>query len=41
LFVVLGVVATAVPVWGTVCLGAGFGVLHMLSGIVIAKRHGG
>ena len=41
-FMGLGAVALAAPAgWGNVLLAAGFGGLHVLFGIVIARRHGG
>jgi hypothetical protein len=41
LFILLGTVAVATPAWGTACLGAGFGVLQIAFGILIARHHGG
>jgi uncharacterized membrane protein HdeD (DUF308 family) len=38
----LGVAALILPLqWGTFCLGVGFGALHMLFGIIVARKHGG
>ena len=38
----LGIAALATaPEWGNVWLGAGFGVMHIVCGLHIAKRHGG
>ena len=38
----LGVVALVVPPqWGTLCLGIGFGVLHVVFGVIVARKHGG
>lgn len=42
LFLVLGAIALFVPAWlADVCLGAGFGGLHIVFGYVIARNHGG
>jgi hypothetical protein len=41
-FMALGAVALVAPAsWGNALLAAGFGGLHVLFGIVIARRHGG
>ena len=41
-FMALGLAALVTPpTWGNVWLGVGFGVLHILCGLYIAKRHGG
>ena len=41
-FMLLGAIALGVPeAWSNVLLMAGFGGLHILFGIVIARRHGG
>jgi hypothetical protein len=41
-FIVVGVVALFAPVaWSTALMIAGFGALHIVFGIVIARRHGG
>ena len=40
-FMLTGVVALLVPAWGNVCMATGFGGLHILFGILIARRHGG
>ncbi len=41
-FMLLGAVALASPPsWGTAFLAAGFGGLHIVFGLVIARRHGG
>ena len=38
----LGIAALALPLqWGTLCLGVGFGGLHMLFGVIVARNHGG
>jgi hypothetical protein len=38
----LGALALVLPpVWGTACLAIGFGVLHMLFGVIVARKHGG
>ena len=40
-FMLLGGVALAVPASGTAMMAAGFGVLHMIFGVVVARRYGG
>jgi hypothetical protein len=41
-FVVAGAVTLTVPwLWANVMLAVGFGVLHMIFGIIIARKHGG
>jgi hypothetical protein len=41
-FMLVGAVALLVPFWwANVLLAAGFGGLHILFGLIIAKRHGG
>lgn len=41
-FMILGVAALfAAPVWSNVLMGVGFGGLHILFGLVIARKHGG
>jgi hypothetical protein len=42
LFMALGVVAAAAPGWlSNWCLAAGFGGLHVIFGLIIARRYGG
>jgi MFS family permease len=40
-FIAAGTLALFTPAWGTVLMIAGFGVLHILFGVLIARRHGG
>jgi hypothetical protein len=42
LFMLLGLASVVTPpAWGNVWLGAGFGFLHVASGVYIARHHGG
>jgi hypothetical protein len=42
LFIAIGVVSLALPAWTTHwVLGAAFGALHIIFGLIIARRHGG
>jgi hypothetical protein len=41
LFMLLGAAAAMVPAAGNILMGAGFGGLHLIFGIVIARRYGG
>lgn len=41
LFLVLGVVALFIPQYGDWLMAGAFGVAHIITGIVIARRHGG
>lgn len=40
-FLILGVAALVIPAAGDLLLGAGFGVVNLVFGLVIAARHGG
>jgi hypothetical protein len=40
-FMLTGVMALLVPAWGSLCMMAGFGGLHILFGILVARRYGG
>ena len=40
-FLFLGALAFLFPAWGNVCLAAGFGGLHIIFGLLIARRYGG
>ena len=41
-FMALGAITLALPAsWGTFCLGAGFGALQIIFGLIIARKHGG
>jgi hypothetical protein len=41
-FVVMGAVALPLPwFWANVVLGVGFGLLHIVFGVFIARRYGG
>ncbi len=40
-FMLAGAAALLTPAWGTEWMAVGFGVLHVLFGFIIARRHGG
>ncbi len=40
-FMLVGALALLVPQWGNVWMALGFGVLHVLFGMIIARRYGG
>ena len=41
-FLALGAVAlVAPPAWGNTFMALGFGALHLVFGLVVARRHGG
>jgi hypothetical protein len=41
-FITMGALTLfAPPTWTTLCMAAGFGGLHLLFGVLIARRHGG
>ncbi len=40
-FIAAGALALFTPAWNTALMIAGFGVLHILFGVLIARRHGG
>ena len=41
MFMATGAVALALPGWGDVFMAVGFGLLHLVFGVIIARRHGG
>ncbi len=42
IFIALGAVAAFAPTnWGNVLMGLGFGVLHIVFGLIVARRYGG
>jgi hypothetical protein len=40
-FMGIGAVALLQPAWGNLLMATGFGGLHVVFGLVIARRHGG
>ena len=40
-FLLAGAAALAAPAWGDVLMAAGFGGIHLVSGFVVWRRHGG